>query len=149
MPVNLTKPRITLERADNNAFSANVATIVLNVIAVPVLPNVEEVLTDVDGHRKNTYSYNFEVEFFPFSTRNSTTDHDTSDVMALVQFLKTAKCLRIKSISTLARYGGSGIPSVKTMIENRAVRVVDISASLDKKAALETISLTLESAKPL
>lgn len=146
MPLNPILPIIRFESAHDSAYTQNVETLELNVIAVPIGASLEERYTSIDGYRRNATRLTFEIELDAFSTRARANGHDTSDMLAMIAFFSEARALRIVEITTLARYGNSGIAAVKSMIENRPIRITGISTSLDKEAALESCTLSAESA---
>jgi hypothetical protein len=147
MPVSTLLPVLTFESARNSAFTENVETFSVNVIAIPITAALEERFTDVDGYRKNATRLTFEIELFEFSTTPKISGHDSGDKLAMIQFFDNARALRIKSVTQLTRYDGTAIPSIRAMIENRPIRITSISTALDKEAALESCTLSVESAR--
>jgi hypothetical protein len=139
---------IEFESADDWTFSSGLATHKVNVLAVPLGVQIEELMKYASGLRENEYTVTLEVELFPFLVSPSTSYPDTSDKIALLTFLKTNKPLRIKEC-TLERYETGGITDAKTLLESLHLTVTGVSTALDKEQALETMSLTLEATEAL
>jgi hypothetical protein len=139
---------IEFETADDWAFSSGLETHQVNVLAAPLLVQIEELMRYASGRSENRYYPKLDVELYPFSTRPQTAFPDTSDKIALFSFFKTNKPLRVKDC-TLERYDTGGIASARALLLSLKLRVTGVSESLDKDAAKESFTLTLESISPL
>jgi hypothetical protein len=150
MPVSLTKPKITFQYADNPTFSAGLGTEEFNIRAVPLGIESEELLVLASGQKINALTWSFEIEFEPFSTVLQTSEHDSSDKIRLVNMIATKPFLRVQSITGLQRYKSGGIAEAKILLENQRVTFSgSFSTSLDKEAAIETVSVTFKRLNPV
>ena len=150
MAVSTSKPRITFQYADNPTFTAGVGTEVFNIRAVPLGVESEELLVYASGQKENALTWSFEIEFEPFSTVPQTTEQDSSDKIRLVNMLAQKRFLRVQSITVLKRYATGGIAQAKALLESQRVTFSgSFSTSLEKEAALETVSVSFQRLTPV
>jgi hypothetical protein len=122
MPLIASAPILTLEKATDWTFGGGLVTIDLNVLRIFASPSQEELAQYVSGLRQHSRIFEFTIKVFPYLTVKSTTAPDSSDLLALINFLKDDKPMRVKAV-TLGRYGTAAtqIAASRTLLLNRHV----------------------------
>jgi hypothetical protein len=131
MPINVSIPILTLEKADTWAFATGLAEFQINVLRI--FPNAahEKLAEYTSGLYQHSRIFEFSVKCFPMLTVKSATHPDTSDYLAFVNFLKGDKAMRVKGI-TLGRYDTTAaqqIAAARTLLLNRHVTLASFDAA--------------------